>query len=548
MAEATTTKRAPAMRKAGGPAPAAGAVVPTTVPTTVPTSTVVKVIPATAAAPGAVDPSDQAVLDRLLHGAAAATLIYGDTGSGKTTLLATYARWIWKRFRVPTRLYAFDPGGYSDDVLALIKLGIIEVWRVYTRDPQAERGLPSETLQRACQGWWPAEIDPATGACPLAAKLVPPAPGERFAACFDGLSGMCDWSMVDMGQRQAKGTLGGEGSNMKTVDSGELHMGMGNRASVGFTQAKVRDWVLSSISIPGLVAPPVFTALEKKVNDSETKLPLYGPQIAGQAKTADVPAWFGATLGACLAKDPKTGGPQWRLYLRDYNWPKEDPTPHKAKIRSSAALPAVELARLPDYLADEAGEEPLTRFNLGHLFEVLEDVRLKTLAKAAEEFPDAPGLKASTIGTGVVVTHVGPGGPVGVPAGGAGRPAGVAPATNARPSAIAVPAVPAVPAAPVTAPAAAPPPVADAPAPAPVAPSVPVSPVAAPAVPAAGPVVAAAAPPPASAPTVTPTQVLPAIPPVAPARPGRPAPAGFRPSPVPRAPIAAAPASKQGPQ
>ncbi len=343
-------------------------------------------------------PVASADLSRLIHGAAAATLVYGDTGSGKTTLLATFAKWVWRKFHVSTRLIAADPGGYSDDVLALIRLGIIEVWRIYTRDPLGLGGFPSETLQRACQGWWPVEIDPASGECPYGARLASPTPDQRFAIAFDSLTGMQDWSMVDMGARSARGTLGGEGSNMKTVESGDMKMGTGNRASVGFTQNKARDWVLSSLSIPNLVCPPIFTALELKILDSESKLPMYGPKIAGQAKTADVPAWFGATLGVCLATDEK-GLRQWRLYLRDYAYPLSDNTPHKAKIRASAAMTSEELLKLPHFLADETGDPPLTKFNLGYLFDRLEEIRMTTLARADAEFPDAPGMKKSTIGS-----------------------------------------------------------------------------------------------------------------------------------------------------
>jgi hypothetical protein len=327
----------------------------------------------------------------------AATLVHGDTGSGKTTLLATLARWVWETFKVPSRLYTFDPGGFSDDVLALINLGIIEVWRAYTRDPDGYIGLPSETLLRACQGYWPAEINPETGESPLGVKLLAPPADWRGALMFDGLTGMCDWSMDDMGVRAAQGTLGGEGSNMKTVQSGDMKMGIGNRASVGFTQNKVRQWILSSLSVKGQVVPPTFTALELKTTDSDTKLPLYGPKIAGQAKTSEVPAWFGASLGTCLATDAK-GRPQWRLYLQDYIWPPSDLTPHKCKIRTAASV----RAELPEYLADDATKEPpdkpLTYFNLGFYHQLFADIRERVLKQAAEQFKDAPGLKKSTVG------------------------------------------------------------------------------------------------------------------------------------------------------
>ncbi len=323
----------------------------------------------------------------------AATLVYGDTGSGKTTLLETFAVWVWKKWRVVTRYYAFDPGGFSDGMLALVRKGIVEVWRVYTRDPEGLLGLPSETLVRAAQGWWPAEIDPATGYSPLGVKLIPNPPQWRGAAMYDGLSGMCDWSMVDMGARSAAGTLGGEQGNMRTVDSGDLKLGVGNRASVGFTQNKVRDWIVSSLSIRGLVHAPVFTALELKTTDQETKLPTYGPKIAGQAKTTDVPSWFGNCLGVVLAKDVK-GKEQWRLYLRTYNYPDNDRTPHPAKVRTAAAYRRL----LPEFLADAPDAPALTTFNLGGLFELLEKIREQALADA-EIYTDAPGLKASTLGS-----------------------------------------------------------------------------------------------------------------------------------------------------
>jgi hypothetical protein len=493
--------------------------------------------PAAAAQPTALPApaaTAEAQLERLIHGAAAATLVYGDTGSGKTTLIGTFAKWVWRKFHVVTRLYTYDPGGYSDDILALVKLGIIEVWRVYTRDPQGLRGLPSETIQRAAQGWWPAEIDPATGESPLGIRLEEPPADLRFAMAQDGLTSMCDWSMDDMGQRAAFGTLGGEGSNLKTIESGDLKMGVGNRASVGFVQNKVRNWVLNSLAVRNLVTAPLFTALELKVLDSDRGLPLYGPKIAGQAKTTDVPAWFGATLGSCLEKDEK-GNPEWRLHLRDYTYPPTDPTPHKCKIRASAQLPTAELLRLPSFLSDPIGTEPLTKFNLGYFFDVLEDIRLKTLARAASEFPEAPGLKKSTIGTTPPPTRRAP------ESGGAPLPPGLrrigtlpAPVEAKKEEA------PATPPSGETAPA----PAAEAPPPAP--PELPPLP---------------SAPALKRLPSSTVTVVTPQAPvsaPAAPQSPGaqatgtagrpalRPAPAGLRP--IQRAPVAAAPAKKPEPR
>jgi hypothetical protein len=105
----------------------------------------------------------------------AATLISGASGSGKSTQLARAAEWVWATYKKRSRLYALDGGGYPTDVESLIAAGIIEVWRVRSRaGTEAGEGLIEETLARMSQGYWPSTIDPKTGLCPEADKLVPP--------------------------------------------------------------------------------------------------------------------------------------------------------------------------------------------------------------------------------------------------------------------------------------------------------------------------------------------------------------------------------------
>lgn len=396
-----------------------------------------------------------------------ANIIVGDTGSGKSVLVGTWADWVWRKYQVVTRYYAFDAGGWSDELKALIALGIVEVWKPLSRDPDGSRNLASETLMRASQGWWPAEIDPATGLSPVGCALVPPGAEWRGAVAYDGITSMCDWSMSEMGNRAAEGILGGEGSNMKTVVSGELKMGSGNRASVGFTQNKCKDWVLNTLQIKGLVTSPLFTALEAKVTDNDTALQLYGPKLAGSAKTPEAPAWFGNCLGAINYKAPNTPD-EWRLYLRDYYYPSSDRVPHKCKVRVAPwALPM-----LPEFLSDgpliQGQKAKLEKFNLGHLFDMIDAIADETLRAKTEAYPNAPGLKASNVGSpeAVAARVAGPAakvvlgprrGPVGpgaavrtvaaVPAVAvAAAPAPTQPATQQNPpAAAAAPAVPPVP-------------------------------------------------------------------------------------------------------
>lgn len=355
--------------------------------------------------------------DKILRQTNAATLVMGDTGTGKTTLLATLALWVYKKFGKRTRLYAYDLGGFGDMMLALVKHKIVEVWRVTTRDPDGNLGLPLETCQLAALGYWPDQlIDMEKGdslpGCTLVApfstayemyctcgKLARPAvdnqqvlqqtvkcpgcgkqlnrasskevrkvrvmaPGfERIGAqLHDSLTGMSEWCLTDMGQRHARNLLGGEGSNILPQMSGDLKFGVANRAAVGFVQERVRGWFTNANSVPGMVVPAHFTARVDRATDDRTKLLINGPKIAGSAKTAEVPAWVGNCLGAVIYPGDK--GDERRLYLTAFEMP-GDNIPYLCKIRS---VPHV----MPDFLRDEPEEPLFTKFNLGHFWELME--------------------------------------------------------------------------------------------------------------------------------------------------------------------------------
>lgn len=369
-----------------------------------------------------------------------AVLIYGDTGTGKTSLLATAAEYCWRRFKKKTRYYAGDLGGYNDNMLALQAAGIVEVWRFQSRDPDSTRGLAIGTCALITQGYWPKEgtWDPETGMSEVAGELVAPAatwyvmkcksghtvkrgpsqtllmPGpcptcrvptskescggvekelvadESFKdvglVVYDSLTAMGEWGMSEMNHRAGQGSLGGLKGALSTIVSSGVSFGSAGMSAVGFMQGRVQDWPRNAVNIPGLVLPPIFTALEQKATD-DANLPLYGPNIPGKAKTADVSSWFGNTLGTVTVLD---GARQvHRLYLETYTTDK-DSIPHRCKSRVSPGA-------LPPYLQDPEGAtvangQSFTVFSLGHLFTLLEEAQ-----KAAEEttkakYPDAPGM------------------------------------------------------------------------------------------------------------------------------------------------------------
>jgi len=372
-----------------------------------------------------------------------AMLLVGGSGSGKSSLIATYADWVWNNFRKITLLYSCDGGGYPDAVLVRVRKGIIWVWRMPTR------AHPFETFDRATKGWWPEKINnPETGETDPSCRLVEPfttiytlrcpnghvvktstdrkqailrkecqqckeegkqvlvdqkngqlalatnrTPGfeQIGGVAFDGLTSMQGDIMMDLSNRSATGNLGGAESALggKIIDN-EFRCGGNNQSHYNFAQLRAAEWIIKSTTIPGLVAPPIWTALERQADDTITNLPVYGPQVAGKALTSAVPQWFGDCLGTQIHIDDK-GMREYRLHLKEYRL--QDNIPHLCKTR---ALPEYVT---DDYLSDDPSTTPFVKFNLGHYFSIVSDALQKAIEKADNDIPDAPGMPAGGIGT-----------------------------------------------------------------------------------------------------------------------------------------------------
>ncbi len=377
------------------------------------------------------------------------TLLVGDTGTGKSALLATLAEWGWKTHKKVSLLYSIDGGGFPTHLDALIRAGIVRVWKLRTR------GEAFETCSRACQGQWPTEfLDPITGEVPPGVTLLPSITSIFTLTCgycdaevaqraarkafnhtikcpkckkqvnlqtgtisekssrpdffkdvglmfYDGLTSMQDWVMEDMAQKVGTGELKGEGTALGgKIVSGEITVGANNRSHYGFAQNRAAVWIQDASNISGLIIGPVFTARQQRATDSNTSLRIYGPSIAGQAKAAEVPAWVANCLGTTIVLDEKRRK-EYRLYLTEYR--EEDNIPHLCKTR---AFPGT----MPDYLSDgpidpESGLPieglPFNTFNLGYFQDLLERATKKTLAATAAAYPDAPGLQPVVIEQGI---------------------------------------------------------------------------------------------------------------------------------------------------
>lgn len=363
-----------------------------------------------------------------------ATLILGPTGTGKSTLAYTLAVYLWQTYRKVLYYYNCDGGGFPAKVQEGIAIGIIKGFRMRTRDP-GDLGLAFETCYRSAQGYWPRRITP--GACevqpgvemvaPIAKRLLQSCPNghpiktvllqsqltpqkcpscgvmvttqtmqvqetlvhakgfeDRGGVFFDGLTSMLSWEMMELSQRAGRLELKGEeGAIGGKIISGQMKFGGSNRSHYGFTQTRGEELAHLALGIPNLLIPPVFTALSMETSDAGN-LTVVGPIISGSAKTDVAGQWFGNCIET--AKRPATNGAgeEFCLYLSEFT--DGEGRRHLLKHRGAPGT-------MPDVLVDPAnGAAPLTEFNLGKFFSLLDDALSAGIESAKLQFPDAPGL------------------------------------------------------------------------------------------------------------------------------------------------------------
>ena len=369
------------------------------------------------------------------------TLLVGDSGTGMSSLLATLAEWVWKKHKKVSLLYCSDGGGFPTRMDALIRAGIVRAWKLRTR------GEAFETCSRACQGYWPVEfINPEAGETPPGVQLVPSTIVTftmRCSACKaivstqkhrrgfqaryackcgatvslqqgstieestelapffkdvgavlnDGLTSMNDWIMEDMADKTGRGELRGETAAIGgRIVSGDMTFGGANRSHYGYAQTRSLVWLQDANNIQGLVVGAVLTSRVQRGTERDSNTKIYGPQIAGQAKTADLPAYVGNCLGCTVLVDDK-GRKEWRMYLTEYRDANDDAI-HLCKTRGAPGT-------MPEYLSDGpidsatgklvSGAPSFTQFNLGLFMELLENSTKKTFEETLAAFPDAPG-------------------------------------------------------------------------------------------------------------------------------------------------------------
>ena len=167
--------------------------------------------------------------------------------------------------------------------------------------------------------------------------------------------------MSHMTQAEAAGKIKVSSQPMKFRDGGTDY-GSPSQAHYGNVQMRIEDFVGYSKGLRGKYI--LHTALELKATDDNTRLPLYGPDISGKAKTPVAPAWFDDCLHLYVtgAGGLKKGAVARVMYL--VNHFEDDGIPYVAKNRGDYNAP------LPDRLEGD-------KCDLGRFMEMLEESHKK---------------------------------------------------------------------------------------------------------------------------------------------------------------------------
>lgn len=369
------------------------------------------------------------------------TGIYGITGSGKSSLADTGIEYCFETFGKISLVYAADLGGYGTKRLALIRQGIALVY-----DPRNHID-PFSTMELCSLGAFPAYLLPGGGAsredrergyAPPDCELVLPhrrrytiqsANGEQIAQVYDiptaqtlvqqhigsqlvtevvrskgfahvghrvydSMTALNDWGMNDLQEQSAKGILpasndkGGRAlGSADALVSGQFRFAGSSIAQYGFLQNRSYGWLANIRSIPDQVVPATVTFMvEKSKGDDESGgAVIYGPKIAGNARTSALGGWLGNLLYAAFEPDQNQVMVR-RLWLENHVDPRDlSGIPYVAKHRGTPL-------GMPQYLEDAPGSAPWSTCSLGVLFHKLNDQIAQVEAALKVQFPNAPGM------------------------------------------------------------------------------------------------------------------------------------------------------------
>ncbi len=394
--------------------------------------------------------------------------IYGITGAGKTSLAVTGVEEAWEVHRAITLWYAADLGGWGNKLLSLIRLGIVRVWYIRShRSPVAtvqlasrgywpvkiddpETGIASpdvaliaprtERFVLVCPNGHPAAtyssqhvLIAAQAVCPtcqtvtnvtnareVTRQVVRPAMFARVGhRVYDSMTQINEWGLESLREKSALGelpasstggsALGSADALRETINGEDVVFGTGSKAQYGFLQDRTNTWLANIRAIPDHVLPPTVTfgVEQSKGGDDSGGQPIYGPKIAGNARTSAVGGWTGNLLYA--AKEPHGTNPPERdaygnVVMYHRLWLTNHVSPTDALGIPIVAKHRGEPDGIPAYLEDPA--DPAKAWSVCSLrvfYRLMREQAVWIAERDAARYTDAPGLVNEAIAADEIV-------------------------------------------------------------------------------------------------------------------------------------------------
>jgi hypothetical protein len=221
-------------------------------------------------------------------------LIYGPTGSFKTTQAGYFAKYIYEKTGLVTRMVSTAGGGWAP-LNALINGGIIIPWQV------SSIANPLPVLRKLAKGYWP-RITVIEGMRRLELFMTTAEEWAKIGGyIWEDWTSTSDILLSDLANKQRK--IGQEpvGSFEETVivegNAVQETFAAPAQSHYNFVQKTIHDLCAGFRSLP--VDSVLMTALESKGEEEDTRKTIYGPGIAGKKAGPKSPAW----VGDCIHMD-----------------------------------------------------------------------------------------------------------------------------------------------------------------------------------------------------------------------------------------------------
>jgi hypothetical protein len=251
-----------------------------------------------------------------------------------------------------------------------------------------------------------AELSNASVQCPMCQAVVTPTTCARTTEIlvqsagfdqvglylFDSFSSLSEWGLATMADLSAHGQVGDAMDAATALTQGRYKFGLNSKSHFGFVQNRVPQWLANIRSIPGQAMSPIATFLVEasKGDDESGGIPIYGPKIAGNARTSTVGQWLGHLLYGCTEPDDD-GRMRHRLWTETHVDPRDPRAiPYLAGHRG-------EPEGIPSFLEDAVGEDgkviPFSGCSLKVFFALLDKQAEAIAARDQERYADAPAFK-----------------------------------------------------------------------------------------------------------------------------------------------------------